>query len=244
MRLSLFGTYRERYQQAFNFDPKAYDPSSAPSIGADSGALVFPPGTDIDYLTGMVRCGVGRIPAGCMKGHLANFAPRIGFAYDPTGEGKLAIRAGYGIFYEHTNGNEANTESLEGSPPLVLSAAQLNIDGYENIGIAINPKGDPLFFPLSVPSIPTRAVWPYVQQWHLDLERDILHKALLTIAYVGTQGTHLTRQRDLNQIHAIAPGLNPYKPGEPMGGLTDNMMTVALSGHLAMYRSPAKRPSI
>ena len=218
-RLSLFGTYRERYQQAYNFDPNAYDASAAPTIDPDLGSLVFPPGGDINKMTGMVQCGVRGLPAGCMKGHLFNLAPRIGFAYDPTGKGDMAIRGGYGIFFEHTNGNEANTESLEGSPPLVLSAAQLNIDGYENIGIAINPKGDPLFFPLSVPSIPTRAVWPYVQQWHLDLERDILHKALLTIAYVGTQGTHLTRQRDLNQIHAIAPGLNPYKPGEPIGGI-------------------------
>lgn len=218
-RLSLFGTYRERYQQAYNFDANAYDASAAPTIDPGLGSLVFPPGGDINKMTGMVQCGVRGLPAGCMKGHLFNLAPRIGFAYDPTGKGDIAIRGGYGMFFEHTNGNEANTESLEGSPPLVLSGTQLNINGYENIGMANNPQGDPLFFPLSVPSIPTRAVWPYVQQWHLDLERDILHKAVLTIAYVGTQGTHLTRQRDLNQIHAIAPSLNPYKPGEPIGGI-------------------------
>ncbi len=43
--------------------------------------------------------------------------------FDPKGDGKMAIRGGYGIFYEHTNGNEGNTESLEGSAPLVLTAA-------------------------------------------------------------------------------------------------------------------------
>jgi hypothetical protein len=218
LRVSLFGTYRERYHQAYNFEPNAYDPSAAPTIDPDTGALAFPSGSDISNMTGMVQCGVEGVPAGCMKGHLLNFAPRIGFAYDPTGTGKMAIRGGYGIFFEHTNGNEANTESLEGSPPLVLSASQFNVVGYENIGKTNNPEGDPLFFPLSVPSIPTRAVWPYVQQWHLDVQRQ-MGNMVLTIAYVGSQGTHLTLQRDLNQIRAIPSSVNPYKPGEPIGGL-------------------------
>ena len=219
LRVSLFGTYRERYHQAFNFDPDAYDPSVAPSIDPDTGALQFQPGTDMNNLTGMVQCGVHGVYAGCMKGRLLNPAPRVGLAYDPTGKGKMAVRGGYGIFFEHTNGNEANTESLEGAPPLVLSAAQLNVVGYENIGKAANPGDSPLFFPVDVPSIPTQAVWPYVQQWHLDIEREIGRDTILVLAYVGTQGTHLTRQRDLNQIPPLPAALNPYKPGEPIGGV-------------------------
>ena len=112
--------------------------------------LIFPPGTDINSMPGMVQCGVGGVPAGCMKGHLFNVAPRFGFAYDPTGKGTMAIRGGYGIFFEHTNGNEGNTESLEGSPPLVLSASQFNVLGYENIGKTQGPEDEPLFFPLNV----------------------------------------------------------------------------------------------
>jgi Carboxypeptidase regulatory-like domain len=205
-RLSLFGTYRDRYKLTWNFDPAKYARASAPQIDA-TGALV--PGTG-DPFNGLVRCGAPGVPAGCLKGHLFNPAPRLGFAYDPTGKGKTAIRGAYGIFFEHTNGSEANTESLEGSPPLVLSPMQFNILGYNSIG------GRRLLLPLNITGIPGRAIWPYMQQWHVDLQHEVLKNTIGTISYVGSKGTHLTLQRDLNQIPPIPVRLNPYKPSEPI----------------------------
>src|SRR5437667_1023015 len=177
LRISMFGTYRERYKQAFNLDYTAFDPNNEPVFQSD-GSGSFVPGVG-NPLNGVVQCGGKGGPAdlpgfgtvtvgsnsnaGCLKGHLFNPAPRIGFAFDPRGNGKLAIRGGYGIFFEHTNGNEGNTESLEGSAPLVLTATQSNIDGYTSIG---GSGATFPFFPLTVVSIPNKAVWPYVQQWH------------------------------------------------------------------------------
>ncbi|HWZ81173.1 MAG TPA: carboxypeptidase regulatory-like domain-containing protein [Terriglobales bacterium] len=219
LRVSLFGTYRERYHQAFNFDPNKYQ-AGATTLN-DDGTVnnLFINGLP----NGIVQCGVtAGVPDSCIQGHLFNPAPRIGFAWDPRGDGKTAVRGGYGVFFEHANGNEANTESLENSPPLATTVQQNSIggngvSGYSSIGGgALAPQ-----FPLSVISIPTKAVWPYVQQWHFDIQREVVKNTVATISYVGSKGTHLNRQTNLNQLHALTSAQNPYKPGEAISTATD-----------------------
>jgi hypothetical protein len=223
LRLSLFGTYREKFQNEFNWDPSAYQASKAPLIDADgsvtgqSGAII--PGSG-DPFTGLVQCGAKGVAPGCMKGHLFNPAPRVGFAWDVFGDGKTAVRGGYGVFFEHTNGNEGNVESLEGTPPLVQTSTQFNIVGYNNVG------GGGLQFPLSVISIPTKAIWPYMQQWHLDIQRQVFKDTVLTTSYVGSKGTHLTLQRNLNQLVPVPAGLNPYQAGQTISSDDCNNGTV------------------
>jgi len=231
LRLSLYGTYRERYRRAFNLEPSAFNAANAPAIdqsgGATDGSFIAGSGNPFN---GVIQCGgpggTSDIPgptlnafpaasvgpstnAGCLKGHLFNPAPRLGFAWDPKGDGKMAIRGGYGVFFEHTNGNEANTESLEGSPPLSLTASQFNVTGYSNIGGG-------LLFPLSVNSVPNKAIWPYVQQWHLDVQRELPANIVASVSYVGSKGTHLTQQRNLNQLQPVPGSANPFALGQPI----------------------------
>jgi hypothetical protein len=229
LRVSLFGTYRERYQSAFNFNPSTFVAGNEPTFNGD-GSLAQNAGNTANPLNGIVQCGGkgGNFPlipgsafptvaigassnAGCLSGHLFNPAPRIGFAFDPKGDGKMAIRGGYGIFYEHTNGNEGNTESLEGSAPLVLAATQSNIVGYGNVGAG---AGTVPLFPLSVVSVPNRVQWPYVQQWNLNVQKELPSHFVLSVAYVGSKGTHLTLLSDGNQILPTAAADNPFAAGQ------------------------------
>ena len=217
LRVSLFGTYREKYNHTFNFEPKAYDPVNAAVILAD-GSLGDPstlqslPFTDPRAFNGMVHCGGTGQPAGCVQGHLFNPSPRFGFAYDPKGDGKTAIRGGYGVFFEHGNGNEQNVEALEATPPFVLNPRQPNIGSYTSIGGG-------LAFPLGFNVIATKPRWPYVQQWNLNVQHQLPQQIVASVAYVGSKGTHLGRREDLNQVHPTPLSQNPYKPGEPIGGV-------------------------
>ena len=86
---------------------------------------------------------------------------------------------------------------------------QYNIMGYANIGGG-------LAFPLSPRAIPVTAMWPYVQQWNVNVQHEFWKNTVMSVAYVGSKGTHLGFQRDLNQLHPISPSQNPFLPGQPL----------------------------
>jgi Carboxypeptidase regulatory-like domain len=248
LRVSLFGTWHEKFLQAYNWEAKAFNSALAATGAVDpvSGVLLDlpsctdptmptatsctpiplnPNSPDPRLLNGLVRCGKNGVPTSCMKGHLFNPAPRIGFAWDPKGDGKTSIRAGYGIFFEHGTGDEANTGSLEGSapsanavgntpgtPPGVLDIIQHFTSGYPCIGTNCS-SSTPLAFPPNVTAIPTGAVWPYVQQWNLSVQRQFTRDLVGSIAYVGSKGTHLTAELQVNQLAPVDAADNPFLQG-------------------------------
>jgi len=154
-----------------------------------------------------------------------NWAPRIGLAWDVTGDGKTAIRAGYGLFYDQ-NISAVTSQSRNVYPhliPLNSSGFGIPLTGtfllsrqwlflvdapHQQFG-TVNTIGVPAkYFGLFLGTqasqgkqglaftLPTPAMkTPSAQQWHLTFEREIVPDTQLAIAYVGSRGSHLTRFR-------------------------------------------------
>jgi hypothetical protein len=233
LRMSLYGNWHEKNNAVYNWVPTVYSRSLAAQAMVDprTGGLVdtasgLPIPLDLNSLdpritNGLQRCGVNGVPDGCMKSKIFNPAPRVGFAWDPRGDGKTSIRAGYGMFFHHGIGNEANTGSLEGSAPLVLDMTQNFPTSYECIGGVGQGCGSSGAFPLNVSAIPTKSVWPYVQQWSLSVQRELTRNTVATLGYVGSKGTHLTTELQSNQLVPALASDNPFgpnglAPGQPI----------------------------
>ena len=295
IRASLFGMWYNPKNSAFNWRPEEYDTSLGASIAVDPtyGFLIHQtesgsgsPGTavtlpnrtgpyslqnlDPAITNGLIQCGVGGVNASCMKNNFFNPAPRFGFSWDPWGNGKTAVRGGYGMFWEHGTGYEANAGSLIGSPPTVLSETQSNVPvvsggsvgAYNLIGYSCQfgaqqcgnyaSIAGPVTFPLNITSIPRKAVYSYAQQWSLSVQRELHKDVVAQIAYVGTRGTHLTAVRDLNQLSPLASSLNPFGAGQPItssvcnSGATYNYFSVTGSnpaGQTGITSSPGIGPT-
>ena len=134
-----------------------------------------------------------------------NVEPRIGIAWDPTGDGKTAIRAGAGIAYDFIRMDvHLNTSSAGPFRQTVITSAGLNLDNPF-------PGGDP--FPYSFdPKNPAFPTTPYqgffsippdvktTQQysWNLGIQRQITPALFASATYVGTQLIHTWSAIDLN----------------------------------------------
>ncbi len=160
---------------------------------------------------GLLFPGDPGVPAGIAAVDYHEFMPRIGLAWDPFGNTKTMIRAGYGIFYDgFTNGTGGPLQASISALPWT-QAYQLPGPGFS---IANPYGGGPTPFgiqnfvaPATVLTVQSGMVPPYSQNWNLSIERVIAKDYLLDVRYVGNKGTHLPRFIEANPS-VYGPGVN------------------------------------
>jgi outer membrane receptor protein involved in Fe transport len=137
-----------------------------------------------------------------------NFDPRIGIAYDPFGDHKTAIRAGFGIFYNPIRAR-SYASGYYFNPPYALAFVS-------------NPQF-PNPFPGALPP-PAQLVGvdyntdvtPKMYQWNFNIQRQLLDSTTLTVGYVGSRGLHLYGARDINPVlPTVVNGVQEF--GVPRG---------------------------
>ena len=187
------GSPRETHNRISNFNPYVTNPKNG-----TRGALQF---AGLDFGSSLV------LPS------YDNFAPRVGLALDPFGDGRTSIRAGYGIYYpltftsiyfpETTPGMNANITSYVGAGGSTLVPAFQLKNGFPYtpplpLGSALGPGG---LEGQAVSVVPPNGRTPYSQQWTLTVQRQLPGGLLLETGYSGNKGARLpTANYDLNQL--------------------------------------------
>ena len=160
--------------------------------------------------TGLLYPGDPGVPAGLIPAEKTAFAPRVGFAWDPLGDGKTVVSAAYGIFYEPYYTGEGGPLQDPISAPPYLKTEQLSWrPGFSlaNPFPAPNPFSVPFPEPMTLLVVSKNLRLPYAQDWNLNIQRSFGADWLFQIGYVGTTGVKLPRLIEGNPA-AYVPGID------------------------------------
>jgi outer membrane receptor protein involved in Fe transport len=165
-----------------------------------------------------------------------NLGPRVGFAWLPFGANtRTSVRSAYGVFYNTERGYLLNETQL--NQPFVLNVSIPNPTSLENPWAGY-PGGNPYPFtppntaqarqayrfnlpmPISRFFDPSSAT-PYNQQWNISVQQELPAEFVLSVGYVGSKGTRLWLNREINPaVYLAGNGAN----GQPLstGGNIDS----------------------
>jgi hypothetical protein len=148
-----------------------------------------------------------------MKDNLLQFSPRVGFAWDPTGDGRMSIRTGYSLGYDFVNAQFHLNTSV--APPFNAEARVTNpVGGFDD---PWRGTGNENFFPFTTgPNSVFPLTGPYIaiepdikpprqQSWNLGVQRQIGNDLAVAATYIGSYSDRLWNVRSLNEAVYI-PG--------------------------------------
>jgi hypothetical protein len=140
------------------------------------------------------------------------FAPRLGFAWRPTDDGKMVLRGGYGVFFDSAEGREIdgaadvypyvsrNNYIQSVGQPTPLRTSDSLFPSFESQGLA-TPAAN-TFLAVSQSPEPRN---PYMQQWSLGVQRELVANTTIELNYIGTKGTNLLMRRNIAQALEYSP---------------------------------------
>ena len=186
---------------------------------------------------GLLFPGDPGVPAGIAAVDHREVMPRVGIAWDPFGDNKTVVRAGYGIFYDgFTNGVGGPLQASISALPWT-QAYQLPGPGFDlanPYGGAATPFGSGNFVaPATVLTVQSGMRPPYSQNWNLSIERALAKNYLLDVRYVGNKGTHLPRFIEANPS-IYGPGVNANNNNEIREYTTCNSAGVCNYGSVGL----------
>jgi hypothetical protein len=192
---------------------------------------------NFDLATGaIVLAGQNGLSDSTLNSRKRDFAPRIGFAYDLFGDQKTSVRGGYGIFYFIDR--EGIDKQMSQNAPFGGSASYSYPNGFFGNGLLTlggiaqqGANGAPIISTITASGFPSKQTlnisltnpanvsltgWlpkdspSNVQEWNLQIQRQLDAKTAMTIAYVGTKGTHLSTFYDVNRPIYDSANVKPY----------------------------------
>jgi outer membrane receptor protein involved in Fe transport len=201
---------------------------------------------NLDFATGkMVLAGQGGASRGLVKTDKADFAPRIGFAWQVRQH--TVVRAGYGRFFSYQETRTGDPFQLYYNVPFVVEP---NYQSDGTVPALTVSGGFPAVDPnnitggsvtTSAEGADTRLHAPVLDEWNLNIQEELPGSMLLEVAYVGSKATHLQTMLDMNQDPVPGPGDIQSRRPFPQFGSFSNIVDRGNSNYHALQVKVEKR---